>query len=151
MKYLLSLTLFACSCMVLQIFSWKIVNPTLPINFGFSRRLQGPLFGDKSANGQSQKYLTLDKVSQQPHVKQRTVRDLMNRFMANNRRIPMAPAPSYNRPGVQNGPVNPSVPQSFRGPNSQTRYRQALPLPSSPVSHSLENSKPQTMVRNLCS
>lgn len=150
MKYLLLLTLFACPYMVLQTFSRKIVNPTLPINFDFSRRLQGPLFRDKSANEQSQTYLTIEKGSQQPRVKQRTIRDLMNRFMANNHRIPMASAPSYNGPGVQNGPVNPSVPHSFRGPSSQTRYRQARPLPSSPVSHSLENQRPQSMVRILC-
>lgn len=146
MKYLLLLMLFAYSCLVLQTFSWKMVNPISPVNFGFSRRL----FGDKSAAEQSQKYLTLDKDGQKPRVKQRTIRDLMNRFMANNHRIPMASDPSYNRPDVHYGPVNPSVPQNFRGPSSQTRYRQALPLPSNPVAHYLDNQRPQSMVRNLC-
>ena len=145
MKHSLLLATFVCLCMMLQIFSWKLSNPS-PVNWDFSRKFQGTLFKDEP-NRQLQTHLILDKDNSQPLMKQRVARDLMTGYIPNNHRIPMAPALPYNRPGVQNGPGNPSVLQNVRGPSPQTRYRQAMSLPSSPVRHSLENMRPQSTVR----
>lgn len=147
MKYLLLLTLFIYSFIILEICAWKPRYPTTSVKLGFSKRPQRSLFSKSSINRQLQSVLTPIKSLQRPNIRQRNIRDLMTRFMSNNPRIPMMSAQNYNRQMVQQG--RPALNQNAqRGVNSQ-RYRQALALPSSSVLHSMEGPRAHPMVSHI--
>lgn len=147
MKHSILLVLLLYSFMILQIRAWKPLYPMTNVKLDLSNRPQRSLFGKPSINKQIQTYLNPMKNLQRPNIRQRTIRDLMTQLVANNHRVPLASAPSYHRANVQQGLPRSVHNQNIRVTPSQ-RYRQAMALPSSPVRHSLENSRPQPMVRN---
>lgn len=149
MKFPLQLVLFTFSCSILQIFAWQTVYPVSSVNLGFVP--QRSIFGKSLINRQQQSFLVPENVIRRPHVRQRTIRDLMNRFIANNPRIPMTAAASYSRPTAQREFSGPSLNQASRLQTSRTRYRQAMALSSSPALHSSDNPRSPPVVSNLLS